>query len=420
MQEILRLIPHEKEHAFCGREAIIRQLHNKGNRIPSENGFANQKCHQNSDKHPCGIQSNHHQCRTLREKCRCKDRINGNLCGAAHKRRKQNRHASVSVRGKGTRCHNGRNGTAKANQKRHNASAGKTDFSQQLVHHKGHAGHVTGILQHGEEEEQHHDDGQKAQHAAHARKDAVNNKAVHNGVDAVDRQCVVGQIGERVNAQCQQVGQACADDTERQPEYQRHNADKAGQGGVFAGQDAVNGHTALVLAAFAGAHNGFVAEAFNKVEKDNQREAQSGHGEPCRKIERRRGICRLHHLKRKAMKRDTIIIEDKAVSVTGNDVWMTATEIAGLFHTTVPAVNAAIRAVRKSDVLNDYEVCRYMQLENRLYADVYALEIIIPVAFRLNTYNTHLFRTWLVRKVLAKEKQQAYVMFIPSGNVGYC
>mgnify|MGYP000800042824 FL=1 len=120
------------------------------------------------------------------------------------------------------------------------------------------------------------------------------------------------------------------------------------------------------------------------------------------------------------MKRDIIIIEDKTVSVTGNEVWMTAGEIAEEFHATVPAVNAAIKAVRKSDVLNDYEVCRYMQLENGLHADVYALEIIIPVAFRVNTYNTHLFRTWLVRKVLAKEKQQAYVMFIPSGNVGYC
>ena len=47
------------------------------------------------------------------------------------------------------------------------------------------------------------------------------------------------------------------------------------------------------------------------------------------------------------MKRDIIIIEDKTVSVTGNEVWMTAGEIAEEFHATVPAVNAAIKAVRK-------------------------------------------------------------------------
>ena len=94
------------------------------------------------------------------------------------------------------------------------------------------------------------------------------------------------------------------------------------------------------------------------------------------------------------MKRGIIIIENKTVSVTGNEVWMTATEIAGLFHAGVPAVNAAIKAVRKSDVLNDYEVCRYMRLENGLHADVYALKIIIPIVFRLNTYCTHVFRRW--------------------------
>ena len=71
------------------------------------------------------------------------------------------------------------------------------------------------------------------------------------------------------------------------------------------------------------------------------------------------------------MTRGIIIIEDKTVSVTGNEIWMTAGEIAGLFRTGVPAVNAAIKAISKSDVLNDYEVCHYIQLENGLHADVY-------------------------------------------------
>ena len=128
----------------------------------------------------------------------------------------------------------------------------------------------------------------------------------------------------------------------------------------------------------------------------------------------------MHHLKRKAMKRDIIIIEDKAVSVTGNEIWMTAGEIAGLFRTGVPAVNVAIKAIRKSDVLNDYEVCRYIQLENGLHADVYSLEIIIPIAFRLNTYCTHVFRTWLVNKALSTEKRQAYVMLIQNGKGSCC
>ena len=94
------------------------------------------------------------------------------------------------------------------------------------------------------------------------------------------------------------------------------------------------------------------------------------------------------------MKRGIITINGKTVTLSasgngignenGNEIWMTAWEIAELFNVTSLAVNNAIKAIRKSDVLNDYEVCRYIKLENGLSADVYSLEIIIPVAFRLN------------------------------------
>ncbi len=130
------------------------------------------------------------------------------------------------------------------------------------------------------------------------------------------------------------------------------------------------------------------------------------------------------------MKRRIITINEKTVTlsasgnemgnVTGSWIWMTAWEIAELFNVTASAVNNAIKAIRKSDVLNDYEVCRYVKLNNGLSADVYSLEIIIPVAFRLNTYHAHLFRRWLMDKALAEDKQTAYMVFVHSGKGGYC
>lgn len=122
------------------------------------------------------------------------------------------------------------------------------------------------------------------------------------------------------------------------------------------------------------------------------------------------------------MRRTIIINENRMVALSGNsekEVWMTAWEIAGLFNVTTTAVNGAIKIIRKQDVLNDYEVCRYVQLENGLYADVYSLEIIIPIAFRLDTYYTHAFRSWLVKKAVAGDGKTSYVMFIPD-NTNYC
>ena len=129
------------------------------------------------------------------------------------------------------------------------------------------------------------------------------------------------------------------------------------------------------------------------------------------------------------MKRNIIKIEGKSVIVTtaltgnyignelGNGIWMTVWEIAEVFNVSGTAVVSAIKAIRKADILNDYEVCKYICLDNGNTADVYSLEMIIPIAFRLNTYYTDIFRKWIVSKVYEKKtSERQFYIHIPNGG----
>lgn len=118
------------------------------------------------------------------------------------------------------------------------------------------------------------------------------------------------------------------------------------------------------------------------------------------------------------MKRDRIIIKGNRVSMTGSDVWMSAVEIADLFNVTAASVNHAIRGILKADVLNDYEVCRSVRIDGRVNLDVYNMELIVPLAYRFDTYFTSLFRKWLVRRATetAKERQPV-ILHLGSGFI---
>lgn len=119
------------------------------------------------------------------------------------------------------------------------------------------------------------------------------------------------------------------------------------------------------------------------------------------------------------MKRDRITISGNTIAATGQDVWMSAAEIAGLFNVTAASVQNAIRNILKSDTLNDYEVCRCVRISERASLDVYSLELIIPLAYRFDTYYTNLFRKWLVRRATDNKKEQQAII-LHFRNDMYC
>lgn len=85
-------------------------------------------------------------------------------------------------------------------------------------------------------------------------------------------------------------------------------------------------------------------------------------------------------------------------------VWMTEAEIVELFGTTAAAVHTGIKAIFKENALHDYDVCKCIRLDSGNRADVYNMEVVVALAFRLNTYPASVFRKWLVRTATAPRR----------------
>lgn len=90
-------------------------------------------------------------------------------------------------------------------------------------------------------------------------------------------------------------------------------------------------------------------------------------------------------------------------------IWMSEPELVELFGVITPTLRAAIRAVYKSGVLKEYEVQRYIRLENGYNADVYAFPMIVALAFRTNTFGAKQVRKAMFERLyLRKEKTSIF------------
>lgn len=107
--------------------------------------------------------------------------------------------------------------------------------------------------------------------------------------------------------------------------------------------------------------------------------------------------------------------EDGNIRIAGNPengIWMTVWEMSELFNVPIPAVQKEIKAIRKSGIYPDYEVCKYIRMENGYSADIFSIDIIIAVSYRLNTFYAHSFREWLKRKILSGGTQKNSTVFL--------
>ena len=97
-----------------------------------------------------------------------------------------------------------------------------------------------------------------------------------------------------------------------------------------------------------------------------------------------------------------ITIENGQVTIrpATNGVWLTQSQIADLFGVFTAAVNANIRAIRKSGVLDKDHVCRRTRCRNGNIVERYSLEMVAALSFRLKSENAEVFRRWIVERAM--------------------
>ena len=121
------------------------------------------------------------------------------------------------------------------------------------------------------------------------------------------------------------------------------------------------------------------------------------------------------------MKRTTITMDGcgkVAVPSDAVNLWMNEMELVRLFDVIAPTLRAAIRAVYKSGVLKPCESEGRIRLPNGYYADVYALPMVVALAFRINTPNAARVRNALLERLCLRKERQ--ILLVSMGRSSLC
>lgn len=112
------------------------------------------------------------------------------------------------------------------------------------------------------------------------------------------------------------------------------------------------------------------------------------------------------------MKRGIITIsENGAVTIPTVPVWMTQQEMSDAFNVFGCDIRRAIRAIYKNMELLESDTMRYVRQGNGISCDVYSLEMVIAIAFRLRTKECMAFRRFVMGRLNTNHDNRPISLF---------
>ena len=119
------------------------------------------------------------------------------------------------------------------------------------------------------------------------------------------------------------------------------------------------------------------------------------------------------------MKRAIVTISESGrVNIPSGNIWMSEMELVELFGVIAPTLRAAMKAISKSGTLCPVSTQRCDLATPKSWATFYNLEVVIVLAFRLNTYEASRIRQKVLES-LCQRKESGISILLSLGNIGH-
>ena len=110
------------------------------------------------------------------------------------------------------------------------------------------------------------------------------------------------------------------------------------------------------------------------------------------------------------------ISETGAFTMPTVPVWMTQFEIAELFGVFSCNIRKAIHSIYKYKELNEVETQKYVRQSDNISYDVYNIEMIIAIAFKVCSKESTLFRRFVINEISATKRETPVTLFVSCGK----
>ena len=92
------------------------------------------------------------------------------------------------------------------------------------------------------------------------------------------------------------------------------------------------------------------------------------------------------------------------LTISSGEIWMSESELVDLFGVFIPKLRNTIKGLYKEELVKSYEAERTIKKRDNLYVTVYNMEVVLLLAFHLNTYQARAVRKELMERISRNHK----------------